>query len=403
MPRHYRFHFPVKTPSLALATLLLCLPAAFSQAQHPLDAAAGKALFERNWVVAPASTAASDGLGPYYNARSCNACHPDGGRGVGLQAITIAINDPVYGLQLQPLALAGLQPETQLALAWMPVELPINSGTAYSLQRLQVDITNLSYGALQSAWSARLAPSLRGVALLAGVSDAELEALADPEDDDGDGISGRLSLLQATGITRVGRFGWKAETPDLRTQAAKAFSLDLGLGTALFPSPHGDCTAAQAECLQGVSGAVTGESATELATELVELVLAYVTGLEPAQSAVPDPEGLALFQQTGCASCHVPQLQAAGNSVQAFTDLLLHDLGPALASALDAPNAAGAEWRTAPLWGLAGSERFLHDGRARNLEEAVLWHSGEAARARDNYVALLPQQRQRLLGFLNTR
>jgi CxxC motif-containing protein (DUF1111 family) len=407
MPRHYRlfFPFPVKTPGLVLATFLLCLPCppAFSQAQHPLDAAAGKALFERNWVAAPASTASSDGLGPFYNARSCNTCHPGGGRGAGLQAITVVINDPVYGRQLQPLALAGMQPEVELALAWIPVELPMDDGTPYSLQRLQVDITHLSHGALQSASSPRLAPSLHGLALLAAVSEAELEARADPEDSDGDGISGRLSLLESAGTARVGRFGWKAEMPDLRMQAAKAFSLDLGLGTELFPAPHGDCTAAQAACLQGVSGAVTGASATELGTELVELVLAYVTGLEPAQSAAPDPEGAQLFQQIGCASCHVPQLQEEGFTVKAYTDLLLHDLGSPLASTLDAPNALGSEWRTAPLWGLAGSERFLHDGRARNLEEAVLWHAGEAAKARNNYLELLPKQRQRLLDFLKTR
>lgn len=385
--------------------LLLAAGGAIAQ-PHPLDPAAGKALFERHWIPAPASTAASDGLGPFYNARACVTCHPAGGRGSGTQALTLRSADPVYGRQLQPLALAGLEPELRYALSWVPTTLLLDAGSSVVVERLQVDFRGLRYGALQTGWSARMAPDLRGLALLEQVPEAAVLAWADPGDHDGDGISGRPSWVDAAGgQRRLGRFGWKAELPDLALQVAQAFSLDLGLGTPLLPSSHGDCTQAQGDCLQQVPGTTTGPASTELSAELVGLVLAYLQSLAAPAPLVAggqaDSEGLALFESTGCAACHRPELPAAdGSLLPAYTDLLLHDLGPGLADTLPTDAAASREWRTAPLWGLSAAQRYLHDGRAATLEQAILWHDGEASMARAAYRALPPLQRQQLLDFL---
>ena len=368
---------------------------------HPLDAAAGKALFERHWIAAPASTAASDGLGPFYNARACASCHPGGGRGTDLQAMTLRSADPRYGRQLQPLALPGLPPELSYTLAWVPltVDLAARSG-APALERLQVQFAELRYGPLQSPWSGRMAPQLHGVGLLQQIDASVLQALADPDDRDGNGISGRLSQVrQADGTPAIGRFGWKAELPDLLTQTASAFSLDLGLGSPLYPASSGDCSAVQHECLQQVPGTATGPGATEIDAELLRLLLAYLQAL-PAPATVADPDGLALFEHVGCAACHLPALPGANGPVLAYSDLLLHDLGQELADGLAAESASAAEWRTAPLWGLGRAGRLLHDGRAATVEAAILWHDGEAQAAREVFLALDESDKRQLLDFL---
>jgi CxxC motif-containing protein (DUF1111 family) len=368
--------------------------------RHPLDAAAGQALFERHWIPAPASTAASDGLGPFYNARACATCHPGGGRGVDLQALTLRSNDPVYGRQLQALALAGLKPELSYTLSYTPTSIELPTPHHHPLEQLQVQFTSLRYGPLQSPWSARLAPSLLGVGLLQQVDASVLQALADPDDRDGDGISGRLSQMPAADGTLVaGRFGWKAELPDLLTQTASAFSLDLGLGSPLYPAAHGDCSEVQLDCLQQVPGTATGSAATEVDTELLQLVLAYLESLPPPVSRV-EPAGLVLFERSGCARCHVPSLPGAAGPVSAFSDLLLHDMGQGLADAFTPEFAGAREWRTAPLWGLGSASRLLHDGRAGTIEAAILWHGGEAEVAREIFRALTLTEKRQLLDFL---
>lgn len=411
--------FVLPTRRHLVAGVLLCglgsLPALAQSgaavSRHPLDAAAGKALFERHWIPAPASTAASDGLGPFYNARACATCHPGGGRGTDLQALVLRSNDPVYGRQLQPLALAGMQPELQYALAYAPATpVPADAGSSgsprlsgaaeESLERLQVQFTALRYGPLQGPWSARTAPSLLGAAMLQQIDAAALQALADPDDRNGDGISGRVAQLRlADGTLAIGRFGWKAELPDLLTQTASAFSLDLGLGTPVYPAAQGDCSATQTDCLQQVPGTATGPDVTELGAELLQLVLAYLESL-PAPASHSDPAALGLFERSGCAACHVPSLPGADGPVPAFTDLLLHDMGQGLADGLASESAAASEWRTAPLWGLHNAGRLLHDGRAASVEAAILWHGGEAEAARDAFRALPVAERRQLLDFV---
>lgn len=368
-------------------------------AQHSLDSASGKALFERNWVTAPASTTASDGLGPFYNARSCNACHPAGGPGNPPQALTLLIDDAVYGQQLQTLAIAGLAPEVQVVFGYQSENLSFADGSTFPAQRLQVQLNNLRYGDLNSGYSARRAPSLFGLAALAQVPESTLEALADPEDRDGDGISGRLSRLVTTNNEPVaaGRFGWKAQVASLPEQVTKAFLQDIGMASTSHPYSHGDCTAEQIDCVQLASATSSPLEETEVSETVVKLVLAYAESLLIKRGMPRDSSALTLYNASGCQGCHVPELEPG---LLAFTDLLLHDMGEGLADSLADQFAAPSEWRTVPLVNLRLNERFLHDGRAATLEEAILWHGGEATASREAFRALKSEEKQRLIEFL---
>lgn len=374
---------------------LLFSVATFSVAQPSLDYVTGKALFEKQWVFAPASTGASDGLGPYFNARSCNQCHPGGGRGDADVSRTLHINDPVYGEQLQKFTRPGVPAEAAVSVTWSD---PRITG---ALRSVSVAITDLHYGPLASNdLSLRIAPSLAGLGLLETIPESMLEQLADPDDADGNGISGRLPRLLDG---RIGRFGWKASQPDLREQAGRALSLDLGLGNPVRHSAHGDCTPAQVACLAAPAGA--GGDSLEVSEQVLELLLTYIRALPapvPADyTAESIQRGAGLFAEAGCAECHVPEFEVDGSIVTPYTDLLLHDMGPGLADNLAEGAAAGNEWRTPPLWGLDRTGGYLHDGRARNLQEAILWHDGEAAPARQAYLDLNGAERGDVITFLD--
>lgn len=345
---------------------LLCVlgPCALAQDFSALDAAAGQALFERNWVQAPASSGSADGLGPYYNARSCAACHPAGGGNSKEEAMNVVLDDPVYGAILQRHATAGL-------LAEAPRHPPI---------------------------SRRRAPALHGMAALEQVSLAQLQRLADPDDSNGDGISGRLTLLETASGPQPGRYGWQAQVPTLRAQIARALSLDLGLGTSLHPHPAGDCTPAQTACLLA-AGPEGGEP--EVSDLMLDLLEAYLRSLPPpVPVSAPDAEGAQLFTAIGCAACHVPALAAGGQVLRPYTDLLLHDMGLLPGDDLSNQATSSTEWRTAPLWGLGQAHAYLHDARTTSLEQAILWHRGEASAASAAYGQLNEPQRRLLLEWL---
>ena len=353
---------------------LLCAQELSSQELSPqdfaaLDAATGQALFERNWVAAPSSTAAADGLGPYYTARSCAACHPDGGSSSEISALNFVVDDPVYGHLLQLRAVTGLLPEARVELSYSSVEtLALADGTRVVLSKPHVTISALLHGAMTKTVSVRRAPALAGLALLEQVPAAQLQVLADADDSNGDGISGRST---------AGRFGWKASVASLREQTARALSVDLGLGNSIFLAAAGDCTPIQTECQQAAR-ALTGAE-LEVPDLVLDLLLSYLQNLSPpVTTTLQEEPGASHFTQLGCPACHTPQLLIAGGSLQPYTDLLIHDMGAGLADAADSPSATAAEWRTAPLWGLGRNTRFLHDGRAATLEEAILWHDGEA-------------------------
>lgn len=393
-----------------------------------LDFILGQAIFEKLWVSAPASTKASDGLGPLFNARACRSCHVANGRahapdgpddrrpGYVLRLLTPdGQGDPVYGQQIQDRAIAGHAAEARLTLTYADTPVTLSDGTIIPLRQPQVGLADLSRGPIadRTRLTARVAPQMIGLGLLALIPADALIAAADPDDLDGDGISGRVHWVDTPAGSMPGRFGHKAHLPSIRAQTVQAFAEDMGLSTPDRPAGWGDCTAAQTDC----RAAPDGNSAIHDGVEVSETTLA-VTSFYAASLAVPDrrdPEnpkvtrGETLFHSAGCASCHTPtQPTENGRVIQPYTDLLLHDLGPDLADPLLTGQAAGAEWRTAPLWGIGltktvtGRQSFLHDGRARTLLEAILWHGGEARSAREAVTRMTDPDRDALITFLES-
>jgi len=384
-----------KSSSRSLLALLLAvlpvLPSGVLVALPSLDFITGKALFEKQWVFAPASTAASDGLGPYFNARSCSGCHAGGGRGT-LENRVVHTDDVELGLQLQKFTRPGVAPEAGYALAWHVNE--------KGLRRPHVSMKDPGR-ADQFAHSVRLAPSLAGLGQLAAIPEAQLLLHADANDADGDGISGRVNRL-ADG--RIGRFGWKASQPGLREQTALALSQDLGLGNPVHPSPWGDCTELQLQCLAAPHGNSDSQDGLEVSEQVLHYLTTYVAELPAPPEPVNQDRGKDVFSQVGCAACHVTSFALDQGELAPYTDMLLHDMGPGLADELAAGTATGREWRTAPLWGLGKVSKdsgYLHDGRAASVHEAVLWHGGEGSSARAAYLQLNELQRSDLIHFLN--
>ena len=382
-----------------------------------LDPVLGKALFERAWVSAPASTKSADGLGPLFNARSCAACHPDGGAGqivtdkdgnvTGALILRLAgpggAPDPLYGRQLQTAAIQGHLAEGQMQRSAKPVFM--QTGELRNAPELSAH--GLTAGPLDPSTktSPRRAPTLRHIARLNDIEASDILALADPDDDDRDSISGRPNWWRdQDGNRHLGRFGWKAAEPSLAHQIARAFHLDIGLSSALATGPGGDCTPAQVPCLKAPHGENPETGEAEVSNTMLTLVARYLADLssnEPPHST-PDAGGQELFASTGCAACHMPTV--TNDAPTLYSDFLLHDMGSGLADGLSEGEALGHEWRTAPLRGLGRSVRenkpLLHDGRATGLTSAISWHDGEAATARARFEALSPKNRQALLDFL---
>jgi CxxC motif-containing protein (DUF1111 family) len=383
-------------PKAALLIFALLLP--WAADADPLDAAMGKALFDRAWVPAPASTDASDGLGPLFVSRSCTGCH---GRGEGSHAVTrddgakdIAgavvrfgradgTTDPYYGLELQTNAVPALMPE----------------GSATFLPKLDYKLNDRPLADGVKA-GARVAPSLFGRAAFDNVPDAEILKRVDPDDRDGDGVKGRANLIGRG----IGRYGWKAAQVTLEEQVAHAFAFDIGLSNPKQARPYGDCTILQTACLAAPNGESPLFKGRELSGDILRVVAVYLGTLR-ARQATADPKAQELFAATGCATCHVPTLATRdGGSVPAFTDLLLHDMGSALDDGVGEPGVKSFEWRTAPL--IDGhvrekERRFLHDGSAATVAEAVAKHGGEAVRSRDLFEALKPEDKKRLVDYVS--
>jgi CxxC motif-containing protein (DUF1111 family) len=411
----------------------------------------GNGIFRKDWVSSPSSTQASDGLGPLFNARACQSCHIKDGRGHAPASAAdsatsllvrisrtpnaeqaeeiaagrlVAVADPIYGSQIQDVSVADLPPEARVEFSYEPVQVALAGGEMAELRRPRVTLAEPGYGPLAPDLrsSARVAPPMIGLGLVEAIADADIVAKADPDDVDGDGISGRPNWhVSSAGQRQLGRFGWKAIQPTIIEQTAGAFSGDMGLSTRLAPGHSGDCTAAQAECLAAPNGAQPRLGPEEVPGGLLDLVAFYSRNLAvPARRDVDDPEvlaGKALFYESGCVACHAPKYvtrRDADHPAQQFqliwpySDFLLHDLGPDLADEHTEGLAEGSEWRTPPLWGIGLSHTvnkeagFLHDGRARTLLEAVLWHGGEAQPARDAVVAMTPDQRAELVVFLES-
>ncbi len=429
----------------------LARPSAHLDADARHEFALGEALFGKLWVAAPSSTLASDGLGPLYNARSCQSCHLHGGRGhppengdatsmvlrlaraAGTEAEKAALArhelanfpDPAYGRQLQDRAIPGLAAEGRVAVDYTTETVTLPDGETVDLRRPAYRIEALAYGPLDAATtiSPRMAQPMTGLGLIEAIHPADILALADAGDADGDGISGRAALARdmKTGKTVLGRFGWKAQAATLADQAAAAFADDLGISTPLDNRPHGDCTERQADCLARPSGIQVRLGPAEAPDPVLALTLAYVRHLAPpARRDTGDAavlRGKRMFYESGCAACHHPKFVTRRDAddpalafqlIWPYSDFLLHDMGAGLADGQSVGEASGREWRTPPLWGIgsaaraSGSAFFLHDGRARTLTEAILWHGGEAAAARNRFATLPRDDRGALITFLES-
>ena len=394
----------------------------------------GDSFFEQNWVTAPASTKARDGLGPTLNALSCSSCHSHDGRARPPESaddpvrgllLRLSIpgpdgpaNEPLYGDQLQDRSILGVPAEGRIGIEYTEVPGVYPDGTEFSLRRPVYSVEDPQFGPVhpEVMISPRIAPANIGMGLLEAIPEDVILGLADPDDADGDGISGRANYVWdvRNGKPTLGRFGWKANQPSVEQQVAGAFLGDIGITSSLFPEEN--CPAAQSDCSRAPNG---GEP--ELTEDRLEKVTIYTQTLAvPAMRNTEDDEveqGARLFVHSQCSACHTPKYETGddhplealrGQVIYPYTDLLLHDMGEGLADHRPDGLASGTEWRTPPLWGIGlvevvnGHTFFLHDGRARNLEEAILWHDGEAKESRDNFMGLTLEERNALLKFLGS-
>ena len=399
----------------------------------------GNRLFNTNWVQAPGSVKSFDGLGPLFNRVSCAGCHTFDGRGrppenagdlMDSMLVRLSISGegphggplphPAYGTQLSDRAIRGVRPEGRAIITYEEVTGAYGDGTPYSLRKPSLDFIDLAYGPMDGVFSsARVAPQVIGMGLLESVTDATLLALADPDDADGDGVSGRVNRVwsAAAGEMRIGRFGWKANAASVLDQSAEAALGDIGLTTSILPLQN--CSAVQADCRAAYDqGPAEGPEISEMF--LSRLVIYMQTLAVPRQRDETNPQvarGLAVFRASGCASCHIPTLETgpdatlpelANQTFHPFTDLLLHDMGSGLADGRPDFEASASEWRTPPLWGLGliqqvnGHTLLLHDGRARGFAEAILWHDGEGAAAREAFRTAAKSDREALIAFLKS-
>jgi CxxC motif-containing protein (DUF1111 family) len=418
--------------------------------ERELDFKVGNGLFRKLWVTAPASTRVSDGLGPLFNARACQSCHLKDGRAhppsgpddpsvgmflrlsvpaepgdprpemAAIEDYLATLPDPTYGSQLQSFGVLGQPAEGRMAISYEDLPVTLGDGEVVRLRQPTYAAADLAYGptAPDLQISPRAAPPMIGLGLLEAVPEADILALADPDDADGDGISGRANVVWSDEHRgpALGRFGLKAGQPTIRAQAAAAFSGDMGISTTLHPEGWGECTADQADCRTALDG-----GAPEADDTVLDLVTFYSRNLAvPARRDLDDPtvlHGKRIFYEAGCAACHNPkfvtdrledQPEQSFQLVWPYTDLLLHDMGDGLADHRPEARATGREWRTAPLWGIGltetvtGKASFLHDGRARTLLEAILWHGGEAQASRDTVAGLPKADRNALVRFLES-
>jgi CxxC motif-containing protein (DUF1111 family) len=298
-------------------------------------------------------------------------------------------------------------------------------GEIVSLRAPSYTLTGLGYGPMHPKImvSPRVAPPMIGLGLLEAIPEDQIRANAAPDDAEKDGVSGKANRVWSREHDKVmlGRFGWKAGVPTIAQQTAEAAQGDIGLSTTMIPEGSGDCTEKQTACLGAPSGNSPKYQNVELGDELFKLVTFYSQNLAvPARRDPSDLEvrkGKEVFHAIGCASCHHPkfvtgevpdQPHLSDQTIWPYTDLLLHDMGEGLADGRPEGEASGSEWRTPPLWGIGLTETvsahtlFLHDGRARNLTEAILWHGGEGQAARDKFAALPKADRDALLTFVNS-
>ena len=413
-------------------------------ANRRLDFSVGDSFFKSDWVAAPQPDSFRDGLGPLFNTRSCEGCHILDGRGhapadgelnekgllvrISVPATTQkekeqltrsgVIPHPVYGDQIQDFSLEGVKHEAKVRVRYEYSTIRFSDGESVQIRKPVVLLEDLNYGPLPDNLmiSPRIASPMIGLGLLEAISDSQILANEDPDDRDGDGISGRGNRVWdiKNKKTALGRFGWKAGQPNMTQQSAGAFNGDMGITSSLFPDDN--CTESQTACK-----AATPEDHPDVSDSILEKVVFYSRNLAvPIRLDSKDPEvlkGKALFGKARCSGCHIPNFttlkvknypEQSEQSIWPYTDLLLHDMGEGLADNRPEFLASGREWRTPPLWGIGKSKMvnpkatFLHDGRARTIMEAILWHGGEGEAAKQAVMDMNKEQRTALVRFVNS-
>lgn len=426
-------------------------PSTLLKGSHRADFKVGNSFFKNPWVVAPASTDARDGLGSLFNVNACQSCHIKDGRGHAprdasdradsmlirlsilpqnqahqdllKQGKTASIAEPNYGGQFQDQSVFGVKPEGRVEVTWKTVDVTFADGEVVELRKPEFALTRLAYGELHpdTKMSPRVAPPMIGLGLLEAIDSKDILGQQDQNDNNNDGISGRANWVvdAKTGDLVLGRFGWKAGQPSLEQQGAGAFNGDMGLTTSLFTSEN--CTSAQTSCLNAPTGSRQGEP--EVSDAILDAVTFYSQNLAVPVRRDADHidvlKGKALFYEAGCQSCHTPAYKTGASAsvdkhlrnqtIYPYTDMLLHDMGEELSDGGHTEFLAeGNEWRTPPLWGIGmtetvnGHTEFLHDGRARNVMEAVLWHGGEAEKSKQLVLQMSKEERKQLVRFLNS-
>jgi len=426
------------------------LPAANLSTERQTEFFIGNSFFKRNWIEAPASTTGRDGLGPHFIARSCGACHlldgrgapPPAPKGVNTEApvalllrLSIpgdggregVVPEPTYGTQLNNAAVSGVKAEGSVRITYAEIPGQFSDGTRYSLRKPTVTIVAPAYGPLdeRTLISPRVAPQVIGMGLLEAIREEDIVANAAAQASDG-GVSGRVNRVWDVYANAwvIGRFGWKANVGTVAHQTAAAFNGDIGITSGHFPAE--ECMPKQADCrvrqaTEARWRAERGEPAVDIDDRTLGRTISYSRTLAvPARREARNPQvlrGKQVFMAAGCASCHRPSYvtgelagmpELSGQTIRPYTDLLLHDMGDGLADGRPDFAADGREWRTPPLWGIGlihtvnGHTHFLHDGRARNLMEAVLWHGGEAEASKQQVLAMSKADRAALIRFLES-
>ncbi|MDW5290342.1 di-heme oxidoredictase family protein [Formosa sp. PL04] len=404
--------------------------------REQVDFGVGNSFFRQSWVSAPSSTTARDGLGPFINAVSCSSCHFKDGRGrppafdgefgeglllrlsiSGHQENGAANVDPIYGNQLQDASILGETAKGSYRITYQTSTETLADGTLITLQKPIYTIENLGYGSLASGVlvSPRIASQMIGLGLLEAVSDNTLLSFTDEYDSDNDGISGRVNTVYdvESNSQKIGRFGWKANQPNIKQQVAGAFSGDMGITSYIFPDQN--CPS-DVDCDNIPNG-----GSPEITNENFDRVVLYSQSLAvPIRRDFEDQNvlnGKEIFSTMKCTSCHIPKMETSNDyyiagfrnqTIRPYTDLLLHDMGEGLSDNAPDFQASGNEWRTPPLWGIGlintvnKHTKLLHDGRANNVTEAVLWHGGEAEQAKNEFKDLSTQDREDVLAFINS-
>ena len=413
-------------------------PLSGARGQERRDFVLGNSFFQSVWVTSPSSTPIRDGLGPTYNATSCTACHFKDGRGRGLPdqdgKVDISllfrlrvknadgsVSEPEnYGGQFNPQGIAGVPGEGDAFVNFETVTGKFSDGEVYELKKPRYTFMNLAFGAFpkNTIFSPRVGPHMSGLGLIENIKEEDILKQADPDDLDGDGISGRPNIVYSIVERKkvLGRFGWKAEKASLLEQNAAAFHGDIGITSYLHPEE--DCPLVQTDCAKkrtqdDISPELLGK--VTIYTQLLSVPVKRDVGLKSVES------GKAVFMKMNCQSCHTPsyvtgtisEFEILNNqTIYPYSDFLLHDMGDELADDIgnykNEEDAKTREWRTPPLWGLGlvsvvnGHTRLMHDGRARDFNEAILWHGGEAQKSRQKYLNLTKNERDDVVAFLKS-